>query len=89
MSLGGYAFFVLFAATQVAMYLGLRRKWTTRSQIAVIGLPLGMVFAGIMAALNGNSLAQIMFVALLMGGLIGGSTLAMATFFDNNENQTT
>lgn len=81
MSIAGYLFFMLFAIAQVAMYLTLRRGLAAPTTIAAIGLPSSVVLAALMAAFNGNGLGQVMFVGLLMGGLVGGVTLAIAYFF--------
>jgi hypothetical protein len=85
MSLVGFIFFVLFAGVQVGMYLALRREWLPLNNIALAGMGGSVMLAGLMSLTSGNSLVQAIFVGLLLGLLIGGSTLAVALYFHNNE----
>lgn len=85
MSLVGFVFFLLFAGAQVGMYLAVRREWLPLNNIALGGIGGSVVLAGLMSLTSGNSLVQALFVGLLLGLLISGSTLAAALYFHNNE----
>jgi hypothetical protein len=81
----GFVVFVFFAVVQVGMYLAVRREWFSSGATIGGGIGVSVVLALLMAFVSGNSLSQALFVALLMGLLISGVTLAVAFYFHNAE----
>lgn len=85
MSWLGFVFYIIFAVVQVAMYLGIRRGWLPTPQIAGGGVGASVVLALAIAFASGNALIQALFVALILGGLISGATLAVAFYFQSQD----
>ncbi len=85
MSLLGFVFYILFAIVQVGMYLGIRRNWLPLGQLAGGGIGISIVLALAIAFASGNALLQALFVAVALGGVISGATLAIALYFHNQE----
>lgn len=84
MSLVGFVFFVIFAALQAGMYLGIRREVLPSGVLISGGVAASFVAALVMSLTSGNPLIQALFVGLLLGLVISGGTVAVALYFHNN-----
>ncbi|MEO0564147.1 MAG: hypothetical protein AAF125_18725 [Chloroflexota bacterium] len=87
MSTVGFLFFVVFAIIQVLIYLSIRRGWLAVRATATAGILTSTVAALLMSLTSGNTVAQALFVALLMGGLISGGILMTAVYFARDTSQ--
>lgn len=80
-----WVFFVLFALVLAGTYLGIRRAWASPGRIAAIGMLLSIVLMTLFSLAQNNFAVQAIIVGILLGGLFGGATLAVAWFFQSQE----
>ncbi|MBI5671231.1 MAG: hypothetical protein HZC41_24810 [Chloroflexi bacterium] len=80
-----WVFFVLFALALAGMYLGIRRAWAAPGLIAGVGVVVSIVLMTLISFAQNNSPFQAIIVGILLGGLFGGATLAVAWYFQSQE----
>lgn len=80
-----FIFFALFALVLLGMYLAIRRQWAAPGMVAGAGVLLSIVFMTLMSLSQGNAVLQAVVVGILLGGLFGGATLAIAWYFHSSE----
>lgn len=80
-----WVFFALFALVLAGMYLGIRRAWAAPGTVAGLGMVLSIVLMSLISFAQANMPAQAIIVGVLLGGLFGGATLAVAWYFQSHE----
>lgn len=78
-------FFLLFAVVQVAIYLGIRRRWASPGVIAGGGVLASVVVMILIALAQGDIIAQSVVVGVVVGIIFSIATLAMAWYFHSME----
>ncbi|MFQ3567108.1 MAG: hypothetical protein SNJ59_08905 [Aggregatilineales bacterium] len=81
---GSVLLFLIFAAAQIVMYLGIRRQWSSPSGLAAVGVATSFAALLLFALAQGNSIYQAIFTGLFAGIGISAITLAMALFFQRS-----
>jgi Na+/H+-translocating membrane pyrophosphatase len=81
---GSVLLFLVFAAAQIVMYLGIRRQWFSPSGLAAVGVATSFAALLLFALAQGNSIYQAIFTGLFAGIGISAITLAMALFFQRS-----
>lgn len=82
---GGLILYFLFILVMVAAYLGIRRQWAPPAAIAAVCVVASFVLMMLISLAQGNSIYQAIFVGLFVGGLFSGGILAVAWYFQKNE----
>jgi uncharacterized membrane protein len=78
-------FFVLFALTIVATYLGVRRGWAATGIVTGSGAVACIIFMTLFALGMGDEPPQALVVGFLVGSVFVAATVAIANFFRSNE----
>ncbi len=76
--------FAVFAIVQMAMYLGIRRRWLSPMLIAAIGVLISIILMTLVSVAEGYNAYQALFVGFL-GGLFSVVVLMMAMYFARSE----
>ncbi|MEO8396691.1 MAG: hypothetical protein ABI700_27105 [Chloroflexota bacterium] len=79
------ALFVVFGLILFAMYIAIRRRFASPVIISAIGVFANIVVMTLIGLAQGDTIYQAIFAGLLIGGLFSGGVLAMAVYFQNNE----
>jgi ABC-type Fe3+-siderophore transport system permease subunit len=84
-NLASIVFLVLFCVSTVLVYVAVRRGWLAVTASAGLGAAASITFFMLFSLAQGNEFTQALIVGVLMGVLFTGLTVAMASFFRNNE----
>ena len=79
------ALFAVFGVILFAMYIAIRRHFASPVIIAAIGVFANIVVMTMIGLAQGDTIYQAIFAGLLIGGLFSGGVLAMAVYFQGNE----
>lgn len=77
----GLLLFVVFALALLGMYLAIRRNWVAPVVSTGVGIALSIILMTLISFSQGNPPIQAIIVGLVVGGLFGGATLAVAWYF--------
>lgn len=77
--------FVLFAVILFAMYIAVRRRWGSPVLVGAIGFIVSIVVMTLNSLAQGNDIYRAIFSGLLIGGLFSIGVLAMAWYFNTND----
>ena len=78
-------FFFLFALALLGSYIGIRRELAAPLVTALGGLLAAIVTMILYLLARGTSPLQSVVMGALIGGIIGGATLAIAWYFQSSE----
>lgn len=78
-------FFVLFALTIFATYIGVRRGWASTGTITLVGAAGSIVTMTLFSRGQGNNWVQAVVVGFLVGSVFVAAAVAIASFFRSNE----
>ena len=77
--------FVAFGIVLLVMYIGIRRHFASPILIAAIGVIASVILMTMIGLAQNDTIYQAIFVGLVVGGLFSGGALAMAVYFQTNE----
>ena len=77
--------FVFFGLILLLMYIAIRRRFAATVVIAAIGVFASIIVMTLIGLVQGNTFYQAIFAGILVGGLFSAGTLAMAAYFQTNE----
>ena len=77
--------FAVFGLVLFLMYVGIRRRWASPLLVAVVGVLGSIIIMTLTGLAQGNTIYQAIFAGFLVGGLFSIGTLAIASYFYNNE----
>ncbi len=78
-------FFVLFALTLLATYLGVRRNWASTGVVAGAGAAGGIIFMILFGLGMGNEPLHALVAGFLVGSVFVAAVVSIANFFRSNE----
>ena len=81
----GMLLFVVFGVELLVMYMAIRRGVGAPGVIAGVGMVASIVTMLLIALSQGNNALQSVVVALFVGGLFSGLTLAVAWYFHTHD----
>lgn len=77
--------FLLFGLILFVIYVAIRRRWLPPLATAVAGIVSSVIVMTLTSLAQGNLLLHAVFTGVLVGGLFSAGTLAMAFYFQRNE----
>jgi Na+/H+-translocating membrane pyrophosphatase len=77
--------FVFFGLILFLMYIAIRRRFASPIVIAGMGVVASVIVMTLIGLVQGNTFYQAIFAGILVGGLFSAGTLAMAAYFQSNE----
>jgi len=77
--------FALFGLVLFLTYVGIRRRWASPTVVAMFGVLGSIIIMTLTGLAQGNTIYQAIFAGFLVHGLFSAGTLAIATYFHNNE----
>ena len=77
--------FAFFGLILFLMYIAVRRRFASPVIIALLGVFASVVVMTLVGLVQGNTFYQAIFAGILVGGLFSAGTLAMAAYFQSNE----
>jgi hypothetical protein len=81
----GFIFFVLFALTLLAMYIGVRRQVAPIGLIAALGMVASIVMMTLYLLTLVDAEAQAILFGIVGGALFAGLTLGAAWYFHTHD----
>ncbi len=78
-------FFVLFALSVVATYLGVRRAWASTGVVTGVGAVASIVSMVLFSLGQGTGVVQALVVGFLVGSVFVAAAVSIAGFFRSNE----
>ncbi len=80
-------FFALMVLVLFVTYYAIRREWLAPATTAGVGIIASIILMTLTALGQGNSALQAIVVGIVVGGLFGGATVAIAWYFHSQEMQ--
>lgn len=80
-------FFALLVVVLFVTYYAIRREWFAPGTTAGVGIIASIILMTLTALGQGNSALQAVVVGVVVGGLFGGATIAIAWYFHSQEMQ--
>jgi len=78
-------FFVLFAVTQLVMYIAIRRRIASSTMVSAGGVLASVVFMTLFGLAQNNIFVHALVVGVLVGGAVSVANLVIAYYFQGNE----